>query len=326
MSQLQHRFVNTNGLRMQFAEQGKGPLVILCHGFPESWYSWRHQIRALADAGYRVVAPDMRGFGRSGRPYAVEAYTQPILVGDIVGLLHALGEETAVIAGHDWGAPVAWNAALMRPDLFPAVIALSVPYTPRTVIRIEGRPVPPTELFEIIAGENFLYLLYFQEPGVAETELEADVRRWLRGFFFTASGDMPPEKVRFLGMPKSSLFSDSFEFPEKLPGWLTEQDLDYYAGEFERTGFRGGLNWYRNFDRSWEQMAAFTDAGITVPALFIAGDRDGVIAASRPALDALPQTVPKLRDSILLEGCGHWTQQERPEEVSRAMLDFLEKL
>jgi pimeloyl-ACP methyl ester carboxylesterase len=326
MSQLQHRFVNTNGVRMHIAEQGKGALVILCHGFPESWYSWRHQIRALADAGYRVVAPDMRGFGRSGRPYAVEAYTQPILVGDIVGLLHALGEETAVIAGHDWGAPVAWNAALMRPDLFPAVIALSVPYTPRTVVRIEGRPVRPTEMFKILAGESFLYLLYFQEPGVAETELEADVRRWLRGFFFTASGDMPPEKVRFLGMPKSSLFSDAFEFPEKLPGWLTEQDLDYYAGEFERTGFRGGLNWYRNFDRSWEQMAAFTDAGITVPALFIAGDRDGVIAGSRPALDALPQTVPELRDSILLEGCGHWTQQERPEEVSRAMLDFLEKL
>jgi pimeloyl-ACP methyl ester carboxylesterase len=326
MSQLQHRFVNTNGIRMHIAEQGKGALVILCHGFPESWYSWRHQIRALADAGYRVVAPDMRGFGRSGRPHAVEAYTQPTLVGDMVGLLHALGEETAVIAGHDWGAPVAWNAALMRPDLFPAVIALSVPYTPRTVVRIEGRPVRPTEMFKILAGESFLYLLYFQEPGVAEAELEADVRHWLRGFFFTASGDMPPEKVRFLGMPKSSLFSDAFEFPEKLPDWLTEQDLDYYAGEFERTGFRGGLNWYRNFDRSWEQMAAFTDAGITVPALFIAGDRDGVIAASRPALDALPQTVPKLRDSILLEGCGHWTQQERPEEVSRAMLDFLEKL
>jgi pimeloyl-ACP methyl ester carboxylesterase len=326
MSQLAHRFVNTNGIRMHIAEQGEGPLVILCHGFPESWYSWRHQIQALADGGYHVVAPDMRGYGRTSRPHAVEAYTQPTLVGDIVGLLQELGEETAVIAGHDWGAPVAWNAALMRPDLFPAVIALSVPYLPRTSIVVDGRPMPPTEMFKLAAGENFLYLLYFQEPGKAERELEADVRRWLRGFFFTASGDMPPEKVRFVGIPKDSLFSASFEFPEEFPSWLTEQDLDYFAGEFERTGFSGGLSWYRCFDLTWEQMAPFTNARVTVPALFIAGDRDGVITGSRAALDALPQTVPNLRASILLEGCGHWTQQERPEEVNRAMLEFLEKL
>ena len=326
MSQLEHRFVETNGIRMHIAEQGAGPLAILCHGFPESWYSWRHQIQALAEAGYHVVAPDMRGFGRTSCPHEIEAYTQPTLVGDMVGLLHALGDETAIIVGHDWGAPVAWNAALMRPDLFPAVIALSVPYTPRAAIVVNGRPMPPTEIFKAVAGENFLYLLYFQEPGKAERELEADVRRWLRGFFFTASGDMPPEKVRFWGMPRDSRFSDAFEFPEELPAWLTEEDLDYYAGEFERSGFRGGLNWYRNFDRTWEQMAAFTNARIAVPALFIAGDRDGVITGSRAAVDALPQTVPKLQASILLEGCGHWTQQERPEEVNRAILEFLETL
>jgi pimeloyl-ACP methyl ester carboxylesterase len=181
MSELKHRFVETNGIRMHVVEQGEGPLVLLCHGWPESWYSWRHQIRDLAAAGYRVVAPDQRGYGQTDAPQAVEQYTILHLVGDMVGLLDALGAPTAVIAGHDWGAPVAWNCALMRPDRFPAVIGMSVPYSPRG-------PISPIQGLKLLAGENFFYILYFQEPGVAEAELEADVRAALRRIYYSASG------------------------------------------------------------------------------------------------------------------------------------------
>jgi pimeloyl-ACP methyl ester carboxylesterase len=237
----------------------------------------------------------------------------------MVGLLQALGESTAVIVGHDWGAPVAWNAALLRPDLFPAVAALSVPYMPRG-------PVRPTELMQAMAGDRFFYILYFQRPGVAERELERDVKHWLEGFFYTASGDVLLERVKIADLPKSAAFQDGFAWPEKLPDWLTPEDLEFYAGEFERTGFRGGLSWYRAIDPSWEQMSALLGAPVNVPALFIAGDRDGVITARPEVLETFPQFVPKLRDKILLPGCGHWTQQERPSEVNERLIAFLEEV
>jgi len=315
-----HRIVETNGIRMHVAEQGSGPLVLLCHGFPESWYSWRHQLPVLAAAGYRAVAPDMRGYGRTDRPEAIDQYTQLHHVGDMVGLLDVLSEETAVIVGHDWGAPVAWNAALLRPDRFRAVVALSVPYTPRGGLR-------PTEALARAAGDRFMYMLYFQAAGVAEAELERDVRGSVRRVLYSISGDAPA--VPGWGVvpkPKGAAFLDGLIDPERLPAWLAEADVDFYAGEFERTGFRGGLNWYRNLDRTWELMAAYRGARVTRPALFVAGDRDPVIVRMPGALAAMRETVPLLRKVVLLPGCGHWTQQERPAEVNGELLPFLGSL
>jgi pimeloyl-ACP methyl ester carboxylesterase len=313
---LTHRTVETNGIRMHLAEQGSGPLVLLCHGFPESWYSWRHQLPALAAAGYRAVAPDMRGYGQTDRPERADQYTMLHLVGDMVGVLDALGEQTCVIAGHDWGAPVAWNAALMRPDRFRAVAGLSVPYAPRG-------SVPPLTSMRQTAGEKFFYMLYFQEPGVAEAELERDVAKTMRTVMYSGSGESAARRRTLAPVPKNGKWFDALVDSAVLPQWLTQVDLDFYAAEFQRTGFRGGLNWYRNLDRNWELMAPYRSARIGVPALFVAGEQDMVIRMYKGALDNLPKTVPNLTRSVLLPECGHWVQQERPAEVNAALLQFL---
>jgi pimeloyl-ACP methyl ester carboxylesterase len=313
--EITHRTVDTNGIRMRVAEQGEGPLVLLCHGFPESWYSWRHQLPALAAAGYRAVAPDMRGYGGTDRPEPIDQYTQLHHVGDMVGLLDAFGVEAATIVGHDWGAPVAWNAALLRPDRFRAVAALSVPYTPRGGTR-------PTEALARAYGDTFMYMLYFQTPGVAEAELERDVRSTMRRVLCAISGDGVGMPVQ----PRHSTFLESMPDADTLPAWLTPSDVDVYTAEFERTGFRGGLNWYRNLDRTWELMAPWRGARIEVPALFVAGDRDPVVTRSRAAVDNLAASVPGLRERVLLPGAGHWTQQERPHEVNDALIAFLAAL
>jgi len=326
MHEISHRFIQTNGIRMHLAEAGAGPLVLLCHGFPESWYSWRHQLQALAEAGFHAVAPDLRGYGETDRPEAIDQYTLLHLTGDMVGVLDALKEPTAVIAGHDWGAPVAWHAALLRPDRFRAVIGLSVPFIPR-------RPAPPTTLMPQTDDAQF-YQLYFQTPGVAEAELERDVRRTVRSLLFSASGDAPrPENAPSAGaeigmVSRNGGFLDRLVNPAVLPPWLTEADIDFYVREFTRTGFTGGLNWYRNHDRSWELLAAFTGARVTVPALYIAGDRDLVVAfrGMDQLIVNLKVFVPQLRQTVMLPGCGHWTQQERAAEVNQAMIEFLRQL
>jgi pimeloyl-ACP methyl ester carboxylesterase len=318
MAHAQHRSIETNGIRMHIAEQGEGPLVVLCHGFPECWYAWRHQLPALAGAGYHAVAPDQRGYGQSSRPEPIEAYHILQLTGDIVGLVQALGKERAIIVGHDWGAPVAWHCALLRPDIFEAVVLLSVPYLPRSweVLR-------PTEVMRHMAGEQEFYQLYFQEPGVAEADLEADVRSTMRMFLYSASGDAPPEKRwRFL-FGKSERFLDTGTLPETLPDWLTEQDLDVFTGEFERTGFRGGLNWYRNIDRMWELTPFLSGAKLHQPLLFVAGEVDPMITMYRQAFDAMEHSAPGLRKTVLLPGAGHWVQQERPAQVDQLLLEFL---
>ena len=320
MSELKHRFITTNGIKMHIAEQGEGPLVVLCHGFPESWYSWRHQLQALADAGYHAVAPDQRGYGQTDKPEAIDQYTQLHLVGDIVGLLDALGEETAVVVGHDWGAPVAWNTALLRPDRFRGVAALSVPYTPRGA-------AAPTPTFRAIFGDFFFYILYFQEPGKAEAELEADVRATMRKTLYSASGSIPAPTTMPTPLPKNGTgFLSQMTDPTELPAWLTAADVDYFTAEFERTGFRGGLNWYRNMDRTWELMAAWQGAKVTLPALFITGDRDPVLTFAGAGVSALKEHVPNLRDSISIPGVGHWTQQENPEAVNAALIAFIKGL
>jgi pimeloyl-ACP methyl ester carboxylesterase len=310
--------VEANGIRMHVVEQGTGPLVVLCHGFPESWYSWRHQLPALAAAGYRAVAPDMRGYGKTDAPGEIERYTQLHHVGDMVALLDALGEPHAVIVGHDWGAPVAWNAALLRPDRFRAVGAFSVPYSPRGSVR-------PTEALRAAYGDRFMYMLYFQTPGVAEQELERDARVTIRRMLYALSGEAPAG-TGFRDKRRGATLLDGMPDPPALPAWLTDEDLDVYTAEFQRTGFRGGLNWYRNLDRSWELLAPWHHATVTVPALFIAGECDPVIAMMRASLDQLRETVPNLTRSILLPGCGHWTQQERPAEVNEALIAFLRSL
>ena len=320
------RRVEVNGIGLALREQGTGPLVLLCHGWPELSLSWRHQLRALAEAGFRAVAPDMRGFGDSDAPADEGAYTIFHTVGDMVALLAALGETQAVIVGHDWGAPVAWNAALMRPDLFRAVVGMSVPHRPR------GGREPLRALREGGFGRH--YFLHFQTPGVAEAEFERDVAATLRRILYAASGDAPmgaggafltavPE-----GDPPQGGFLAAAPEPPALPGWLDEAVLDRFVATYRRTGFRGGLNWYRNLARNWELTAPFHGARIRVPALFIAGTRDPVILGpiGERALAAMPEAVPGLRRQVLLEGAGHWIQQERAEAVNEALIGFLREL
>jgi pimeloyl-ACP methyl ester carboxylesterase len=301
---------------MHIAEQGQGPLVILCHGFPELWYSWRHQLPALAEAGYHVVAPDQRGYGQTDRPDAIEAYNLLQLTGDIVGLVTALGGEQAVIVGHDWGAPVAWSCALLRPDLFQAIGLLSVPYRPRSDIR-------PTETMKLMAGEQQFYQQYFQEPGKAEAEFEADVRTSMLKFLYALSGDPPPEQRWRFVFGKTEKCLDSATVPKTLPAWLTEQDLEVFTKEFERTGFRGGLNWYRNIDRSWELTPFLSGAKLRQPSLFVAGEEEMAVTVMRQVIDNLEEVMPNLRKKVLLPGTGHWIQQERPTEVNKLLIEFL---
>ncbi|GAA6617641.1 alpha/beta hydrolase [Scytonema sp. NUACC26] len=318
MEAINHRWIETNGIKMHIAEQGGGNLVILCHGFPECWYSWRHQIVAIAEAGFHVVAPDLRGYGQTDQPKSVEAYNILQLTSDIVGLVHVLGREQAVIIGHDQGAPLAWHCALLRPDLFKAIGLLSVPYRART-----WDSEPPTEILKRMAGEKQLYMLYFQEQGLAEAELEANVRKSLRMILYSASGDAPPEKRwRFL-FDKSEKLLDSVTEPEQLPSWLSEQDLDFLTQEFERTGFRGGLARYRNFDRDWELTYFLSGAKLQQPALFIGGEFDTAVMLNRDLIDQLEKTVPNLRKKVLLPNTGHWIQQERPTEVNQLLIEFL---
>ena len=321
MADLQHRDIDVNGLRMHVVEQGSGPLVVLLHGFPESWYSWRHQLTALADAGFRAVAPDQRGYGRTGGPHDPARYTLLDLVGDVVGLIEALGEGRAVVVGHDWGAPVAWHTALLRPDRVSGVAGLSVPFTPRM-------PVSPMDAWRAAFGDRF-YQVYFQAPGVAEAELEADVAETIRRLLIGASGDRPapdPDAERLPAgvLPDGGGFLDVLRATDDLPPWLTQEDLDVYVAEFERTGFTGALNWYRNQDRNWALLAPWQGAVVTPPALYLAGTRDPVVEF--PGMDQLLPNlrmfVPNLLDSVLIDGAGHWTQQERADEVSERLVAF----
>ena len=320
---IRHRQVRVGELSMHIAEAGDAaaPLVLLCHGFPECWYSWRYQLEALAAAGYYAVAPDMRGYGRTDAPPSIESYTLLHLVGDMTALLDTLGRRRAVIVGHDWGAMVAWTAAQLRPDRFHAVVGMSVPFLPRL-------PIKPTTMMKAMAGDRFFYVLYFQEPGKAEAELDPRARDMMRGMLFTASGSVDPDHYKNFSLPKTAKFLEGMVIPEKLPAWLGEADLEVYVGEFERTGFRGGLNWYRNFDRNWELLAPFGDLRITVPALFVGGLRDAVVtgpefAGEGPAVKMMGSFCDDLRGKVLIEGAGHWNQQEAPAETDAALLEFL---
>ncbi|MZE79991.1 alpha/beta hydrolase [Streptomyces xinghaiensis] len=316
---VRHRTVGTPAGRLHLAEQGTGPLVLLVHGFPESWYSWRHQLPALAAAGYRAVAIDVRGYGRSSKPAATDAYRMLDLVEDNVAVVRALGEENAVVVGHDWGSSIAAASALLHPGVFRAVGLLSVPYAP------PGGP-RPTDVFGRIGGPGQeFYVSYFQEPGRAEAEIEPDVRGWLAGFYAALSADTMPAEgepdPHFVARGGGRLRD---RFPTGvLPAWLSEDDLDVYAGEFERTGLTGALNRYRAMDRDWEDLAPHRGAPVAQPSLFIGGALDASTTWMADAIDAFPTTLPALSASHLLDGCGHWIQQERPEEVNSLLTDWL---
>ena len=310
----------TNGIRLRVALAGKGPLVVLVHGWPESWYSWRHQIPALAAAGYRVAAPDVRGYGGSDKPNPVEAYAIKEMCADIAGLVTALGETRAILIGHDWGAPIAWNTALFHPEKVSAVAGLSVPHTGRG-------PAPRIELFRRIYKDRFFYQLYFQTPGVAEAELEADVRGSLRKIYYWASGEginagPRPDK------PANARLLDGLADPDPFPGWLTAADLDYYVQEFQQSGLRGPLNRYRTSELDFSQQAAVADRRIEQPAAFIGGSLDPVLrfVPGVDMIETMRARMADLRLVRLIEGAGHWVQQERPAEVNAALATFLRAL
>jgi len=294
---------------MHVAEAGEGPLVILLHGFPESWYSWRHQLTALAAAGYHAVAPDQRGYCQTDAPADPGQYTMLHLTGDVIALMDALGEERAVVAGHDWGAPVAWHTALFRPDRVRGVIGLSVPYRPRG-------SAPPIPTLRQHLGDGF-YMVYFQQPGVADAELSRDPPETFRRVLCSLAGEGAPMTL----IPRGGGFLDAAGEPEELPGWLSQQDIDTFVAQYAGAGFTGPLNWYRNLDRNWELTAPWHHAIIDVPALFLGGERDPVLRFT--SADGLAAVVPRLTRSVILPGCGHWIQQERPAEVTSAMLEFL---
>jgi pimeloyl-ACP methyl ester carboxylesterase len=303
---ISHRQLQAGPLTFHIAEAGHGPLVLLLHGFPESWYSWRHQLTALAAAGYHAVAPDQRGYCQTSAPADADEYTILHLTGDVIALMDELGADQAVVVGHDWGAPVAWHTALFRPDRIRGVIGLSVPYRPRG-------STPPIATLRQHLGNGF-YMVYFQQAGVADAELSRDPAMTFRKILCSLDTSMTP-------IPPGGGLLDTVAEPEELPGWLTQQDVDTFVAEYAAAGFAGPLNWYRNLDRNWELTAAWRHARISVPALFMAGERDAVLSYLSP--EGLATFAPRLTKSVLLPGSGHWIQQERPAEVTAAMLEFL---
>jgi pimeloyl-ACP methyl ester carboxylesterase len=310
-----HRMVTTNGIAMHVAEAGEGPLVVLLHGFPELWYAWRNQLGVLATAGFHAVAPDLRGYGQTDAPYEVEKYSLLHLAGDVVGLVEALGETRCVVVGHDWGSPVATSLALFRPDLLRGMALLSTPYFPRGDVDFL------TELTAKLGADN--YQIWFQEPGVAEAAFEADVAGIVKASILAIAGEAQQVHTTTDLDPEAAM--PQFD-EDGLPPWLSQDDLDYYTAEFTRTGYRGAMNWYRNHVPNWELTAAWHKAPITVPSLFVGGDRDPVLnwPGSEELLSEMREVyLPNLTKFVMLEGCGHWTQQERASEVNELLLEFL---
>lgn len=312
---VQERTVATNGVELHVLEAGSGTPVVLAHGFPELAYSWRHQMSALADAGCRVIAPDQRGYGRSSRPEAIEDYDIVHLTDDLVGLLDALGEERAIFVGHDWGSMVVSNMALLHPDRVSALVNMSVPFLPRA-------PMPPVEMMRAAFADAFFYIVYFQDPGVADADLSADtattMRRMLCGVAIR-EGDTP-DPANFANDGRG--FVERLPEPDALPAWLTQGELDHYVAEFTRTGFTGGVNWYRNMDRNWHITEHIADAKVEVPSLFIGGRLDPVISMTPP--EATVSLLPDHRGTVMVDGAGHWVQQEKAAEVNAALIEFIE--
>jgi pimeloyl-ACP methyl ester carboxylesterase len=317
-AEIQHRKIQTNGINMHIGEAGSGFPVIFLHGFAELWYSWRHQLPAIAAAGFHAVAPDLRGFGQTDTPSEVESYSTRNRAADVIGLLDALNSEKCVLVGNDWGSGLAWAMAQLYPERVASMFHLNIAYSPRG-------DEPPTKSIAKFARGHFNFGLYVQKPGLAEEEFERDVKASIRRFLYAFSGEAPPNTVNYLFMEKKSEAGvlDGMPEPQRLPAWLTEADLDYYAREYSRTGFGSTLNMYRNMDRDWTELPQVGTGEVKQPVLFMGGKRDPSVVYA--PFDPMIQAVPKLREIIFLENCGHWVQQERAEEVNRELIKFLER-
>ena len=319
----QFRTVDVGELTLRVAVEGAGPLVLMVHGFPESWFSWRHQMAPIAAAGFTAAAIDVRGYGGSDKPPAVADYAMAHMVADVAAAVDALSPGApAVLIGHDWGAPIVWNSALIRPDRVRAVAALSVPYVGVPAMSMNAM------IEEVFTKRGkFFYQHYFQAEGVAEAEMEADVRDGLRRFYYAISGDAPDgtwPSDKVVGDPLLKGLID----PDPFPAWLTPADLDYFVGQFAASGFRGPINRYRNHDADFAYLQQFKDRTIDQPALFVGGERDLVLSMFGTVdwRAMMKAAVPDLRGADLLAGCGHWTQQERPDAVNERLLAWLKGL
>ena len=307
------RFIGTNGLRMAIYEEGEGPPVVLCHGFPEIAYSWRHQLPALARAGFRAIAPDQRGYGRTDRPEPVEAYNIRELTADLVGMLDALGLDRAVFCGHDWGGIVIWALSLLHPERVAGVIGVNTPYFPRP-------PIPTIEALRKLFGEDH-YIVYFQKPGEADRALAKNVRRTFQ-FLFRKGIPTAELEARRRERGGTMNFVHSLEQTD-LPGGqlLSEEELSVFVETFEETGFTGGINWYRNMDWNW-RFTGGVEERVPVPALMVCAEDDPALPAR--LADGMEKYVPDL-EKHLIRACGHWTQQERPEELNRILVGWLRR-
>jgi pimeloyl-ACP methyl ester carboxylesterase len=317
-------FIDLPDIRLRAAIRGSGPLVVMVHGFPESWFSWRHQMTPIAEAGFTACAIDVRGYGGSGKPKAVADYAMAHMVADVAGVIESLSPgQPAIILGHDWGAPIVWNTALIRPDRVRAVGALSVPHL--------GPPERPfNEIFDAIFTQRgkFFYQAWFQQMGPPEAEAEADPRDFLRKFYYALSGDAP-DGTWPSDKTSDMRLLDGLVDPDVFPAWLTPAELDYYVEEFKGSGFFGPISRYRNHARDFEYLRGFADRRIEQPALFISGTRDLAFNMFKGATDPIAimrNHVTDLRVADVLEGCGHWTQQERPAEVNARLIPWLTSL
>jgi len=317
MADVTERTIHTNGVDLHVVEAGVGIPVVLAHGFPELAYSWRHQVPALAAAGCRVIAPDQRGYGRSSQPDPIELYDIEHLVGDLVGLLDELGEERAIFVGHDWGSMVVSNLVVLAPERVSAIVNVSVPYLPRA-------PMPPVQMMRNAFGDSFFYIVYFQDPGIADAELGADPAQTMRRLLANVimSEDAEPDPATFASDGRG--FVDRLPEPDHLPDWLSQAELDHYVDEFTRTGFTGGLNWYRNMDRNWTLTERVAGAKVEVPSLFIGGKLDPVLRMTPP--ENFLEPLSDHRGTVRIEGAGHWVQQEKPDEFNAALLQFVHEL
>jgi len=315
-SEVTERDVHVNGVDLHLYEAGEGPLVLLCHGFPELGYSWRHQLPALAAAGYHAVAMDQRGYGKASAPEPVEAYDIVALTDDQAALLDLVGAERAAFVGHDWGANVVWGMAHRLPERVAAVVGMSVPFVPRP----SG---PPIEIMRSMFGDNFFYMVYFQEEA-ADADLGADASRTIRGMLLGMTPGSPDAAVPMFGPAEAGGFVDRLPQATLLPAWITDAELDHYIEEFSRTGFRGAINWYRNLDRNWSLSEPWAQRKVTCPAMFLAGAQDVVLMMTPPSI--MDGWVTDLRETVMIEGAGHWVQQEKPAETNEALVRFLDTL
>ncbi len=319
---LSRRRIATNGVELEVTDAGTpgDPVVVLVHGFPESSHSWRHQVEPLVDAGYRVIVPDQRGYGTSSAPRDVGAYRTDHLCADLVGLLDDAGADDALFVGHDWGALVVWDLARLHPDRVRGLVNVSVPYTPW--------PAPPTDLFRAMSGDRFFYMLYFQPVGPAEAELETDVANTMRLTLWGGSGEMfgpPPDPLPPMeGTGFLDAITRGEPIPEGLPSWINADEFAVYVAQFTTSGFFGPLSWYRNLDADFEITKRL--AVPAMPTAFIGGTRDGVIAGRPESVEAMATMLPDFRGTVMIEGAGHWTQQEAPAAFNAALLDLLARV